>query len=443
MILALLFACVVFIVYSTTKLKLHPFLALIAAALIFGLFSGMPFDVIITSVNDGFGSTLGSIGLVIILGVIIGAFLENSGGVYGLAEQMLKIVGTKRVATAMAAIGYLVSIPVFADSGFVILSSLNRALTKRAGLSLAGTSVALAMGLLASHTMVPPTPGPIAVAGILGADLGLVIFWGVVASILSLFPVMMFVKMVVSKIYIDPNPDLTDELLEQKMEEAPGMVRSSLPIIVPIVLIVMKSLNGYLSLVTIVPVKNVIDFVGTPVIALLIGFSFALLTPKKLEKSMLSIDGWVGAALKDAAIILMITGAGGVFGKVLQNSSLPEEIGLMLGTAALGLWLPFIISAALKSAQGSSTVAMITTASIVLPLLPTMGLSSEISVAFSVLAIGAGSAVVSHANDSFFWIVTQMSDMNVSTGYRTHTLATAILGVSAMVVLSVLHLLLN
>ncbi len=207
----------------------------------------------------------------------------------------------------------------------------------------------------------------------------------------------------------------------------------------------MKSFNNYLEITGKGQLEDIINFIGTPVIALLTGLLFALLLPKKLEKSMLSVDGWTGKALKDAAIILMITGAGagGVFGKVFQDSSLSSEIGGALGTASLGLFLPFLISSALKTAQGSSTVAMITTASIVAPLLIPLGLTSDLSIALAVLSIGAGSAVVSHANDSFFWIVTQMTGMNVSTGFRLHSVGTGIFGLSAFIIVMMIQLIFN
>jgi gluconate:H+ symporter, GntP family len=440
MLIILLLFSIGLIIFSTTKLNLHPFLALLLTAIIYGLASGMSLDLIVTSINEGFGGTLGKIGLVIILGVIIGAFLEHSGGAYKLAETVLKVIGEKRVPVAMAIIGYIVSIPVFADSGFIILSPLNKALTKKAKLSIAGTAIALGLGLMASHTLVPPTPGPIAAAGILNADLGLVIFWGVIVSILALIPGIIFAVKVASKTYIDPNPEITEEVLKARSADAPTALISFLPIFVPIMLIVFKSFNDYGKYFTEGVLFDMISFLGMPVIALLVGLAFALLLPKKLEKKMLSAEGWVGKALKDAAIIIMITGAGGVFGKVLQNSGIADVIGAALEGRSLGIWLPFIIAAAVKTAQGSSTVAMITTASIIAPMLITLGFNSDLSIAFCVLAIGTGSMVVSHANDSFFWVLTQMTGMDVSTGYRLHTLGTGIVGFSSILVIYILSM---
>jgi GntP family gluconate:H+ symporter len=185
MLIVLLIIAIFFIVISTSKLKLHPFLALIIAAIGYGLFSGIPLDSIITSVNNGFGSTVGSIGIVIVAGCIIGVFLEESGGAYIMARSVMKVAGEKRVPLVMLLLGYIISIPVFADSGFVIMNPLNKALSKKAGISLAGTAIALSLGLTITHCLVPPTPGPIAATSILGADLGLVILVGLIVSLFS------------------------------------------------------------------------------------------------------------------------------------------------------------------------------------------------------------------------------------------------------------------
>ena len=427
-ILYLLIA-VLAIILLTTKLKVHAFLALFIISILYGIFAGMPFSDIILSINDGFGSTLGKIGLIIVLGVIIGAFLENTGGAFAIAEKVLKIIGRKRVPTAMGIIGYIVSIPVFADSGFMLLHPLNKSLSKKAKISIAGPAIALGLGLMASHTMVPPTPGPIAAAGILGADLGLVIAFGFPVSIIALIVGIIFAKKYASKTYIEPEVENALEA-EKEIQDPPSALKSSIPILVPIALIVLKSVlnpaktgldNGFVDF---------INFVGEPVISLLIGIFLCLFLPKKLNYDMLSSSGWVGKAIKDAASIILITGAGGIFGKILQNSGIADVLGQTLTEYNMGIFLPFVLAAALKTAQGSSTVALVTAASIIMPMMPALGFDSEIQKALVVVIIGAGSAVVSHANDSFFWVVTQMSGMNVKTGYRLFSLGSGVLGVS-------------
>jgi len=430
---------VILIIVLTTKLKVHPFLALFVVALLYGFLSGMPLSSIVESINDGFGETLGKIGLIIIFGVIIGAFLENSGGAYKIAETILKIVGKKRVPTAMGIIGYFISIPVFADSGFILLSPLNKSLAKKAGITLAGSTIALSLGLIATHTMVPPTPGPIAAAGILNADLGLVMLIGLPVSALSLVAGIIFARKYASKIYIDPNPKVSEEQIKERMKSAPGTLKSSLPVIVPIQLIVIRS---FITSQVDDPGEflQFLQFLGEPVIALLLGVLLSLTLPKKLDKSMLSTTGWVGKALTDAATILLITGAGGIFGKILQNSGIADLLGETLADVHIGIWLPFLLSAAIKTAQGSSTVALITTASIMMPMMDSLGFTTEMDKAMTVIAIGAGSAVFSHANDSLFWVVTQMSGMDVKTGYKLQSLGSAILGIAAAIILFIWHL---
>ncbi|UCE99446.1 MAG: GntP family permease [Planctomycetota bacterium] len=440
-LIILLLISILFIVISTSKYHFHPFLALLFVAVAFGLFSGMPLPDIVNSINDGFGGTLSSIGIVIIAGVIIGTFLEHSGGAFAMAERILKIIGEKHVPLAMSIIGYFVSIPVFADSGFVILTPLNRALSKEAKLSLAGSAIALSTGLIATHCLVPPTPGPIAAAGILDADLGLVILLGMIVSVFALVAGWLFATKIASKTYIDPNPELSEADIAAKLQEAPSAIKAFVPILVPIVLIVLKSVSDFPTQ----PMgdgilKNCVGFIGAPVIALLIGVLLAFRLPKKLEMQMLSTTGWVGQALLNAAIIIMITGAGGSFGVVLRNSPIASVIGESLSNANLGIWLPFIISAALKTAQGSSTVALITTASLMAPLMSPLGFVSPVAKALVVLSIGAGSMVVSHANDSFFWVFTQMTRMDVKTGYRLHTFSTFIIGITSAIVIWVISL---
>ena len=426
----LLLLSVLFIILLTARWNVHPFLALLGAAIFFALFSGMSLDTLVESVNNGFGNTLGKIGIVIVLGVIIGAFLEHSGGAFKLAEMVLNIIGKKRVHETMGLVGFVVSIPVFADSGFIILNPLNKSLTKRAGLSIVGTATALILGLMITHVLVPPTPGPIAAAGIIGADVGLVMLIGLVIGLLALIVAVIYCKTWGSRTYIDPNPELSDAVIQERIKQAPGAFKSLLPILIPILLIVGKSLAEFN-----LPEGaerstglEVIRFVGSPVVALLIGMLLAFLLPRSWDKTLLSTTGWVGKAITDSSNIILITGAGGIFGTILQQSGIAGTLADALSGANLGIWLPFILCAAIKTAQGSSTVALITTASIIAPLMGTLGFDTELSKALVVAAIGAGAMVVSHANDSGFWILTQFSGIDVKTGYRVYTLGTLIVG---------------
>lgn len=435
MLIVLLILAVAFIVVSTTKFKLHPFLALIFAAIGFGLLSGMPFAEIVNSVNSGFGDIVGHIGLVIVIGCIIGTFLEESGGAYVMAQGIVRLAGKKRVPLAMLIVGCFISIPVYADSGFVILSPLNKAITKKSGISLACTAIALSLGLTITHCLVPPTPGPVAATAILGADLGLVILIGLIVSVFVAAESYFFVTRYASRTYIDPDPDGEITVEEDDAKDKPSALRSFLPVVVPLVLIVFKSISDFPG----APfgegvATSVLRFVGEPVVALIIGMILSFFLPKKFDRELLSTTGWVGKSLTSAAVIIMITAAGGSFGMILRNSGIADILGESLAGANVGIWLPFIIAAALKSAQGSSTVAIVTTASLIAPMMEALGFVTPLGRALAVMSLCSGAMVMSHVNDSFFWVVTQLSGMNVKTGCKLHGIGTLLGGLTAMLV---------
>lgn len=432
-LIILLLLTIVFIIVATTRLKLHPFLALLIAAFGYGLLCGkMSPQEVVESVNAGFGGTIGYIGIVILAGSVIGTFLEKSGGAVKLAQKILQLVGYKNVPLAMGIIGYIVSIPVFCDAGFVILWPLAKSLSVRAKTSLAATAIALSLGLYATHTMVPPTPGPVAAAGILKADLGLVILWGLFVGIFALAAACVFSIKFAAKVDIKVESESEQSDKENLPAQAPSAFKSVIPIFLPLLLIVLRSVSDFPNH----PfgqgsVAGFIEFAGQPVVALLAGVFLAFLLPKKLTADMFSPSGWIGEAVLAVAAIIIITGCGGAFGKVLQNSGVSEVVAEQLGGKNLSIALPFIMAAALKTAQGSSTVAIITTAGTMAPLIESLGLADPTGRALTVVAIGAGSMVVSHANDSYFWVVTGLSKMSVKQGYKLQTLGTLVQGIAA------------
>ena len=431
-LIILLSLAIVFIVFTTSKLKWHPFFSLLAAAFGYGALSGtMSLEEVVKSVNSGFGNTIGLIGIVIIAGSIIGKFLEESGGAFALAESTLKIVGKKNVPLALSIIGYIVSIPVFCDSGFIIIAPLAKALSKKVKISFAVGAMALSLGLIITHSIIPPTPGPVAAAGILKADLGLVIILGIPVSLIALIAGWLFSVKIASKIYIDPLPEAAG--IETEPAVKPSVAKSLLPIFMPIILIILRSVSSLPS----APFgagsfSAFVNFFGQPVVALLIGVILSFLLPKKFTRDMISPTGWVGEAVIAAATIIIITGCGGAFGQVLQNSGIGEVINSNLsGAKSLSILLPIIIAASLKTAQGSGTVAIITGASLMAPLLGTLGMDSPFARALVVVALGSGGMIASHANDSYFWVVTQISDMSVNQGYKLQTLGTLTVGIFA------------
>ncbi len=434
--LVLLLVAVALIIYMTAKLKMNAFVVLITVAFLYGLAIGLPLKDIVGKIRGGFGGTLGYIGIVIIAGTIIGTILEKTGAALSMTQAILKVVGKERSPLAMSMAGYVVSIPVFCDSGYVILTPLNKALAKETGKSMSIMAVALATGLYATHTLVPPTPGPIAAAGTLGADLGMVIGLGIIVSIPAMLAGYFWATHYAKKFTIESDIEESYEELTKKYGKLPGAFHSSLPLLIPIVLILLKSIAAY-------PTHpfgqggfaSFMGFIGDPVTALMLGIFIALTLVKKAERSQ-ALSGWMQEGVKNAALILAITGAGGAFGSILKASPMAEFINANMAGLHLGIFLPFIISAALKTAQGSSTVAIITTASIMAPLLTVLGLNP----ALTVLAIGAGAMVVSHANDSYFWVVSQFSNMDVPTSYKAYTTATLVEGLVAFGAVAVLSI---
>ena len=428
----------VLLVVGTTKWGLHPFLSLLLAALAMGFVSGLDTTTIITTLTVGFGNTLKSIGIVIACGTIIGTFLERNGGAPAIAGTLLRLVGDKRSPLAMSITGFIVSIPVFCDSGFVILSTLNKAISKRTGISLAVLAVALATGLLATHVFVPPTPGPLAAAAALDADLGLVLLLGLLVSIPVVLAGLAWATYYCARFDISP-----DELPEpnNNAQATPAPLMALVPILMPIVLIALKSVAEY-------PTHpfgsggfaSTISFVGNPVVALIMGVFAAFVSGNKTTTD--ERFAWVGDGLKNAGAIILITGAGGAFGNILRATDISDTIGSSMVNWELGIILPFLIAAVLKSAQGSSTVAIITTAALLAPLLEPLGLTAPAARALVVLAIGAGSLTVSHVNDSYFWVVAQFSNMDTATALRCQTAATFFQGLTGLVTVMVLNFIL-
>ena len=439
-LIAVLLLSVFFIIFGTTRMKLHPFIVLLLASYLTGLMAGLPAEGIAQIIAGGFGDIMAYIGIVIVLGTIIGIVLEKSGAAIRLADMVLKLVGRRSPGLAMSIIGYIVSIPVFCDSAYVILSSVKKSLVIKTGRSSVTLSVALATGLYATHTFVPPTPGPIAAAGNLGLtdQLGLVILFGLAVASVSMFSGYAWAIIAGKR---NKTTEDNEEFKQPATDDRalPSAGRSILPIVVPILLIALRSVATYPARpLGSGPVFDFFNFAGQPVNALLAGFLLAFLLFPAFNKETLS--GWIGDGILAAAPILLITGAGGAFGTVLKEAGIGETMGIMLARYQLGILLPFIIAAAFKTAQGSSTVALVATSALIAPLLPAIGLDSNMGRVLAVMATGAGAMTISHANDSFFWVVTQFSGMDVQTGYRTHTVASLLQGITAMAFIFLLQI---
>ena len=449
MIVFWLVLTILFIIFATAKLKWHPFLVLILSAFLVALFYQVPLNTVAKTISDGFGGILGYIGLVIVFGTIIGLILEKTGAAIVMAESVIKVLGPRFPTLTMSIVGAVVSVPVFCDSGYIILNSLKESLAERLHVSSVAMSIALATGLYATHTFVPPTPGPIAAAGNLGleSNLGLVIMVGVVVTAVAVLAGWWW-----SNRFLNATPDninATDAQAATLPEgiktrddysKLPSATMAFLPIIVPIILICLSSVANFPS----APfgsgtIAEILIFIGNPLTALLIGLFLSFFLINSEQKTQ-QISDSISQGLVVAAPILLITGAGGAFGAMLKVTPIGDYLGSTLSALGLGIFMPFIVSAALKTAQGSTTVALVTTSAMVAPLLNQIGLDSELGRVFCVMAIGAGAMTISHANDSFFWIVSQFSRMSVAQAYKAHSMATGIQGVTSIVFIWLLTL---
>ncbi|MDA7570845.1 GntP family permease [Flavobacteriaceae bacterium] len=430
-----IFIVIVWIILGTSFTKLHPFIVLLIAAIILSILLGIgPLDAT-GLIFKGFFKIIKNIGLLILFGTIIGTALEQSNGTLSLAKGIIKSLQKLPLPYAVSCIGYLVSIPVFCDAAFVILSQLNKTLSYQTKTPMVGLTVALSTGLFAPHVLVPPTPGPLAAAANLNLE-NLILLIGVGGSIAL---ILIFVGgwygnyLIKKNKYIESNESSKNPHTE-KIIELPNFSKAILPILIPISLMclgtLLKILPSFIGL-------EYLIFLTKPSAALGIGllFAFRLLInqPKK------NINTVIKKGFKQAIPILVITGMGGALGRVIQTIPL-EDYALEVSTfSGFGILIPFMIAALLKTAQGSSTVAIITTSSIIFPLLSVLGLDSEMGKVWAIMALGVGSMTVSHANDSYFWIVSQMSGMDVKTAYRTHTVGTLLQGTVGIIVVLIGH----
>ena len=454
LILVFVLAIVVMIL-AISKLKIHPFLAIMAVSLIFGLIGGIPLvdttvdgkkvSGIASVIGAGFSGTFSSIGIVIIFGALIGSILEVTGAALKLADIVIKIVGKNHPVLAIELMGWVVSIPVFCDSGFVILNPIRKALVKRTGVSSVAMTFGLSAGLYISHVFIPPTPGPIAAANTLGIGENLlaVILLGIICSIFPLIAGLCYANYIGKKVKADDEADAGEvtksyEELVAAFGKLPNGCNALTPIVVPIILMALSSIaamagwtGGFAALV---------KFLGTPIIALAVGVIFAIVqlsTAGKMEK----FYDVTNETLKTVGPILFVTAAGGVLGKVIASTDIVPFIKAHADVLqAMGIFFPFVLSAILKTAQGSSTVALTTTAGIVAPLLPVLGLDSPMRAVLACMAIGAGAMTVSHANDSYYWVVTNFGAMSPERGYKTQTLGTLILGLAGIIEIFILSI---
>ena len=439
------------LIFMMLKTKVHPFLAMIISASITGLVGGMPAGDVVNSITTGFGNTLGSIGIIIGFGVMMGEIFEVSGAAKKMAQIFVEKLGKGREELALAITGFLVSIPIFCDSGFVILSPLAKSISRNTKKSVISLGLSLALGLVITHTLVPPTPGPVGVAGIYGANVGTTLLLGIVCAIPMTLVGLLYAKYIGKKQYKVPSEDGESYLSSEDLvaisndevaatlidseEVLPSAFMSFMPIFAPIILILLKTVTTQMALKG--GFIEVINFLGAPVIAVGLGLIIAIYGLGKNQDKK-EITNTMEKGIRSAGVIMLVTGAGGALGMIIRDSGAGEYIaGLIANTALPAVIIPFAISSIVRLIQGSGTVAMTTAASVTAPMMASLGLSPELAV----LSACMGSLVFSHFNDSYFWVVNRtLGVTEVKEQLRGYSIASTIVWAVGFVELMILNM---
>jgi GntP family gluconate:H+ symporter len=417
------------VVVLTSKFKVQPYFALFGVAVVLSLVIGIPMDEIGGIVANGFSSTMGYTAVITVSAIIIGEIMKESGAIYVISRTILDKVGKKSSDIAMGIVGYIVAFPVLCgDTAFIMLSPLAESLAASGVINPMKVVLTLAAGTFASYALLFPA-APLLPVTILGADVASSLILGLVASIpavaLGLILALRMGRKLDFRFEAKENGTLDE--LGSRYKRLPRASTVLLILMVPIALIVAKSLVSNL-----VGGSNlVVDFLGDPVIALPLGVALSLLLTRGTPID--EVNKWVSNGVSSSASVLMIMGAGRVFGMMLQRTGIGGILGGLAAEFSLpGLLLVFLVAAIMKTGQGGTTPTMITTTAIILPLLPTLGLHPVMAA----MAISAGAMIMVHVNDSFFWIVTGFSKMDVAAGYRTISVLSAVMGVTAFAMIS-------
>lgn len=429
------------LLFLIIKLRINAFLSLLTASIWIGITAGMPITAISGAIIEGMGKTLGFVATIVGLGAIFGAILEHSGGAKSLARYLIKKFGTDRAPLAMVLTGFIVAIPVFFDVAFIILIPVLYALTRQTKKSLLLYAIPLLTGLAITHSFIPPTPGPIAVADIIGADLGWVILFGFMVGIPAAIVGLLFGRYIGTSIHVEV--PTTIEIEEHKNQNLDGLIGLMIAIIaLPIVLILGSTVSqamiksGTLAQSTL---TDIIQFLGHPILSLLLSTFIALYflgTRRGLSQKQLSEISM--KALAPAGAIILITGAGGVYKQMLSNTGAGQMIGNALADLNSSyVILAFLIAALVRVAQGSATVAMITAAGIVAPLVESINLGMP-QKALLVLAVASGATILSHVNDSGFWLVSRYLGLSEQNTFRSWTVLTTLISLSGLLMILLL-----
>lgn len=419
------FAGIVVLLVLVIPLRVNEFVSLMLAAATIGILSGLGASATLDIMLDGFGATVGKIGIIIIFGILLGQYLEDSRAAETLARSVVRAVGDRHAPLAMAMSGYVVGIPVFSDVGYVVMSPLAKAVSRRSGVSLCIIGVSLSAGLLATHVLVPPTPGPLAVAGLLGIDLGRMILWGSFVALFMTLAGWLWAILVIPRYMAPVIPPAPAEIPAEGAtgeEDAnlPGLGAALIPLALPLVLIQLDTTSRML-LEPAHPFRAFAAAIGDANVAVFLGACAALaLLHRRLRAAGKPRLAAINGALGSAGPIIFITAAGGSLGEILEKSGAGGTIADFFAASGMPfLLIPFVISGLLKTVQGSGTIAVITAATLCLPIAHRLQLDPLLIA----LSAGSGARLVCHVNDSFFWVYANMSGFDTRTALKSLSLA--------------------
>ncbi|MGA2549783.1 MAG: GntP family permease [Burkholderiaceae bacterium] len=431
---------IVGLIILITRFRLHPFLALTLAAGFLGLTSGMPIALVMKSYQDGFGGVLGFVGIVLALGTMLGKLMAESGGADQIARTLVNAFGEQRVHWAMMLAAFLVGIPLFFEIGFVLLIPLVFIVARRTGVPLVKVGIPLLAGLSVVHGLIPPHPGPLLAIGVFGADIGKTIFYGLLVGFPTAIIAGPLFGSLISK-YVTPKPseDLMNQLAgKSEARDMPGFAITLITVLLPVFLMLLKAMAD-ITFDDKSAFRQWMDFIGHPITALLAALLLALYTFGAARGfSSKQILKFVDDSLAPTAAIIIIIGAGGGFKQMLVASGVGDAIGHMAVRAQISpILLAWLVAAVIRVATGSATVATITGAGIVAPLVTLVpGVNRELLV----LATGAGSLILSHVNDAGFWLVKQYFNMSVAETFKTWTAMETIVSVVGIFLIMLLSL---
>ncbi len=438
--LAILIFFLFLLILSISKWKFHPFIALILIALALGIATGMGGVQTVEVLLKGFSETLRWIAIIIILGAFIGEILQETGGAFRISDKIIKWAGQKRLPWAMGFTGYLISIPVFVDVAYILLQPVIESLSVKSKKPILYVGLSLAAGLTVSHTLIPPTPGPMAVAALLNVDMGRMLFINSIVACSAMAGGILWVKLYLKNSWLDYDTKLKETVFPvvdasaQNSAMKGNFLLDILPILLPIFLIASGSFFQFESQTII---SKVILFVSSPMVAVLIGAILAGFQIKK-ENRKNTINKLVEQAILKSALVIMITGAGGSLGFVIKETGIQNDIIAVFSEFPfLGIMLPFVVASVLTISTGSITVSLVGTASMLGPMIDSLPVSPEIAAAL----IGAGAFIVFHANSSFFWLLNRLHEAPPAILYKTFTVQSLIMGLFGMFAVLMLQLL--